>query len=56
MARKTPQQTTAAKTAVAAYKAAKRSLAQHTDPDSPAYLADHDRVVETEKHVPWYRR
>ncbi|MEU8823650.1 hypothetical protein [Streptomyces sp. NPDC048636] len=56
MARKTPEQKAAAKKAAAQYKAAKRSLATHTDADSSAYLADHDRVVEAEKHIPWYRR
>ncbi|MFF9787174.1 hypothetical protein [Streptomyces nigrescens] len=44
------------KQARAKYKAAKQDLARHTDPDSPEYLADHDRVVAAEKHVPWYRR
>lgn len=40
----------------AEHRAAKRDLARHTDPDSPEYLADHDRVVKAEKNVPWYRR
>ncbi|MGK3110395.1 hypothetical protein [Streptomyces sp. WAC05858] len=56
MARKTPEEKAAKKQAIADHKAAKRSLAQHTDPDSSGYLADHDRVVETEKAVPWWRR
>lgn len=54
--RKTDEEKAAKKTALTAHKAAKRSLAQHTDPDSSGYLADHDRVGETEKAVPWWRR
>ena len=44
------------KQAITDHKDAKRDLARHTDPDSPEYLADHDRVVAAEKSVPWYRR
>jgi hypothetical protein len=37
-------------------KAAKADLARHADPDSPEYLADHDRAVAAGKRVGWLRR
>lgn len=50
--------------AVAAHKAAKKALHNNQRADEAAgiheetdiYLALNDRVLETEKDVPWYRR
>lgn len=50
--------------AVADHKAARRALADNAAREKAAgvteetdtYLALNERVIETEKHVPWYRR